>query len=100
MNIENREPKFEEQPEPEKPEEEREQSPEEILKILEQAAEKSEVRLTVLNSDGKESREGIVVPAYVEGNVLWVTTEKGEGIAIEISRIKKAELSPDKSTNK
>lgn len=100
MNIENREPKFEEQPEPEKPEEEREQSPEEILKILELAAEKSEVRLTVLNSDGKGIREETVVPPYVEGDVLWITTEKGEGMAIEISRIKKAELPPDESTNK
>lgn len=98
--MENREPKFEEQPEPKKPEEKKEQSPTEILKILEEAAEKSEVRLTVLSLDGKESREGIVVPAYVEGDVLWVTTENGEGMSIELSRIKKVELPPDESTDK
>ncbi len=81
----------------EKPQEQesKEQISEKIIKDLERAMEKnSEALLTVLNPDGESSREGIVIPEFFEDDVLWVTTQDGQGIAIEIYRIKKVEL-PD-----
>ncbi|MCX6765052.1 MAG: hypothetical protein NT148_00745 [Candidatus Nealsonbacteria bacterium] len=78
--------------ESEKPQE---SGPEKILKDLEYAIEnRLEVLLTISSLDGKSSGEGVVAPEFFEGDVLWVTTESGEGMALEVSRIKKVEL-PD-----
>lgn len=70
---------------------------ERILKDIEFAIEhKLEVLLTVSSLDGKSLNDNIVTPEFFEEDVLWVTTEDGRGIALEVSRIKKAEL-PDGS---
>lgn len=75
------------------PGEEKEQTPEEILFAIELAAEnKSEARLTVVRLDGKSFSTAIVSPVALGGDILWITTEKGEGIPIERNRIKKAKL--------
>lgn len=75
------------------PEEEEEQTPEQILSALEFAAENEfEARLTVLSLDGKSSITAMVSPVALEKDVLWITTESGEGMAVELHRIKKVEL--------
>jgi len=76
------------------PEEEKEQTPEEILSSLEKAIEDgSKAELTVLCLDGESSTAATVFPVEFEGNdVLWLETEKGEGMSIEVSRIKRVEL--------
>lgn len=72
---------------------EKEQSWEEILPILEKAIEsKSEIELTVLNLYGDSPRTAIITPHSIEKDLLWLTTENGCGIAIELSRIKRAVL--------
>ena len=81
--------------------EEKEQGAEEILKDLEWAIEnRSEALLKVLGLDGKSSIEGIVTPEFFEDDVLWVTTETGEGMAIETMRIKKVELPKEPTEEK
>jgi len=68
---------------------------EKMVKDIEFAIEhKLEVLLKVSSLDGKSLNENIVAPEFFEGDVLWVTTKDGLGIALEVSRIKKAEL-PD-----
>ncbi|MDP2940161.1 MAG: hypothetical protein Q8O13_08800 [Candidatus Omnitrophota bacterium] len=70
---------------------EKEQSREEILPILEQAIESQcEIELTVLDLDGKSSRTATIIPWSIEKDVLWLTIKDGCGIAVELSRIKKA----------
>jgi len=81
--------------------EEKEQGAEEILKDLEWAIEnRSEALLKVLGLDGKSSIGGIVTPEFFEDDVLWVTTETGEGMAIETMRIKKVELPKEPTEEK
>ncbi|KKQ97055.1 MAG: hypothetical protein UT22_C0018G0001, partial [Parcubacteria group bacterium GW2011_GWC2_39_11] len=43
---------------------------------------------------------GIVTPEFFEDDVLWVTTETGEGMAIETMRIKKVELPKEPTEEK
>lgn len=70
---------------------EKEQSQEEIMPILEQAIESQcEIELTVLDLDGKSSRTATITPWSIEKDVLWLTTKDGCGMAVELSRIKKA----------
>lgn len=71
---------------------EREQTAEEVRSALEFAAENGlEAKLTVLSLDGESSSSAKVYPALLE-DVLWVTTEGGEGISVEYARVKKVEL--------
>lgn len=68
-----------------------EQSQEEILSVLENAIEsQSEVELTVINLDGNRDRTAIVIPWSIEQDVLGLTTQSGWGMAIDLSRIKRA----------
>ncbi|MFH1968554.1 MAG: hypothetical protein ABIJ84_04155 [bacterium] len=71
---------------------EKQQSPEEILFQLENAAEsQTKVELTVRSLDGKSSKKGWVLPLAFAGNVLWVTIESGEVMPISLLRIEKVE---------
>jgi len=75
------------------PEKEEEQTPEEIKFSLEFAVGNgTEARLTVTSLDGKSFATAIVSPVALERDILWVTTEAGEGMPVEYSRIKKVEL--------
>jgi len=70
---------------------EQEQNWEEILRVLEDAIEnKSEVELTVLNPYGGSSRTAMVIPWSIEKGVLGLTTQGGLGMAVDLSRIKRA----------
>ena len=71
---------------------EKEQSADEIIYALEQSAEKQEkVKITVKSMDGKFSKKMSVFVWNIEGDILWVVTEEGEGMPIELSRIEKVE---------
>ena len=71
---------------------EKEQDPDEIIYVLEQSAEKREkVKITVRSMDGKFSKKMSVFVWNIEGDILWVVTEDGEGMPIELSRIEKVE---------
>ncbi|MCX6722919.1 MAG: hypothetical protein NT094_02500 [Candidatus Staskawiczbacteria bacterium] len=67
-----------------------EQGPIEIMHMLEDAAEKGKwVELTVsgLGEDSGTSKQRIL-PYSVEGDALCLETENGEGMWLELSRIK------------
>ena len=67
---------------------------------IEYAIEKGfDVLLTALSLDGKSSTSNVVSPDHFEENVLWVTTEDGWGISIEVGRIKNVELSDEPAEN-
>jgi hypothetical protein len=71
---------------------EKQQNPDEIIYALEQSAEKQEkVRITVKSMDGKFSKKMFVFVWNIEADILWVITEEGEGMPIELSRIEKVE---------
>jgi len=71
---------------------EKEQDPDEIIYALEQSAEKQEkVRIIVRSMNGKFSKKMFVFVWNIEGDILWVVTEDGEGMPIELSRIEKVE---------
>ncbi len=71
---------------------EKEQTPEEILAVINEAIEKGrEVLLTQLNSDRKSSITNIAIPHSIEGNFLTVEAG-GYGFDIEVNSIKKAEF--------
>jgi hypothetical protein len=70
-----------------------EQSPEKILFALESAAEKETwAELTVLDPDGITSRIQRVLPCAFEDGMVWIQDQNGQGIAIELSRIKMVQL--------
>ncbi|MCX6718303.1 MAG: hypothetical protein NTY81_01725 [Candidatus Staskawiczbacteria bacterium] len=71
-----------------------EQGPEEILRMLENAAEQGQwVELTVLSADGSGSMtKQRVLPWSFDGEFLVLETENGEGMSIELSRIRMAQL--------
>jgi hypothetical protein len=73
---------------------EKQQTPEEIRQLLEQACENGlETLLTVENRDGS-LQEGVIFPVNFEGDYLVIETEKdgGYGFSIEMNKIKKVEL--------
>jgi hypothetical protein len=71
---------------------EKQQSPEEIIFTLEKAAETQEkVQITVKSMDGKFSKKLSVILWTLEGDLLWIITQDGEGMPIELSRIEKIE---------
>jgi len=71
-----------------------EQTPEGILDILKRANETmKEVEITVLNKrDGLPDRKAKVLIDRVNERVLWLTTDKGMSMEIELSRVKKARI--------
>ncbi len=71
-----------------------EQGPEQVLLALENAAEKGLwVKLTVfgLGADEPPTTQK-VMPWSFEGNLVWIETRNGEGMAVEVSRIKMVQL--------
>jgi len=70
----------------------RKQSSEEIIFILEQATTNQEkVRITVRSMNGEYSKKMHVISWTLEGDILWIVTEAGDGMPIELSRIEKVE---------
>jgi len=80
------------------PEIQQEQTPEEILEVLEEALSGSPVDLVILDSNGKPSlAPDLIVDEIGEDGYIWMTylDENGEfaGLTpLSMSRIKKAEL--------
>ena len=71
--------------------EQEQQNQQEIISVLEQAIESNcEAQLTVAGLDGRTRRTAVIVPCAIENDVLWLTTENGYGIAIKLTRIKRA----------
>ena len=75
---------------PQGPEEEKEQTREEILEIIREAVEAGkEIALTQLTSEGKETTN-VAFPVSIEGNYLTIEAG-GYGFDIMIDSIKKVE---------
>lgn len=73
--------------------EEQEQTFEDILYILDDAIElKLKVELSVSNPPRGYIKTKIISPYEIKENHLCLTTDKGIGMAIELSRIKKATI--------
>jgi hypothetical protein len=77
---------------------ENEQTPEEILEVLESAAEKAlKSKLTVSSLDGKSTNTNVVAPYSFEGDYVTVETDDGRYIIdIELKRIVRAGIIPQK----
>ncbi len=60
-----------------------------ILEALERAMGK-ETELTVVQ--GGETITGVVIPEYIDGDCLCLTTQDGIGMFVKISEIKKVEV--------
>lgn len=72
---------------------ENEQTPEEILEILKNAAENGlKTQLTVSGSEGKPDITNTITPYCFDGAYITVETENGDAFDLEIIKIKKAEL--------
>lgn len=67
-----------------------EQGPEEILRLLQEAAEKMTiVKLTVAGRNPEEQpKTAKVQPWAFERDAVWIETADGDGMAIELDRIK------------
>ena len=92
------EPNIYEQPKEGEDKRKKEQVPEEIMTILEKAADEgSSVDLLILSSDGETKTVSDLLVEEINGDYLMMTylTEKGEvgeGIPLELSRIKGVSL--------
>jgi len=70
------------------PGEKRDQTPEQILELLESAVEtRAKTRMTVLTINEQSSTEGIVTPIEINDAHVVVETEDGFGFSIELYRI-------------
>lgn len=67
-----------------------EQGPEEILRLLQEAAEKMTiVKLTVAGRNPEEQpKTAKVQPWAFKRDVVWIETADGDGMTIELDRIK------------
>ena len=97
MGIET-EPNIYEKPKEKESKKEKEQAPEEIMTILERALDKgSPVDLLILSSDGEIQTVPDLLVEEIYGDYLMMTYlnekgETGEGIPLELSRVKGASL--------